>query len=543
MSRALRFLAVAAGCAALAAPCPTRAAAPAVDGTYAVVIQWPPHSPWQRLGFRLAGDGGSLLLDGREVKLSVTRVGDSMDVRWASSAGDAGFHGVVTDDRGVTTFAGTFTRGKNSVPFQAIRLADRPPNGHAQRDGAYRVSADRFIFVARSNEADDAPVFLDTGTHRTGVLMPVWDTEEVSGPTLQALLPIAARFSFAPATSAAVGSLSVRYGNDPPLYATKTDPYRTEDVTFHNGAVTLRGTLFVPASAGTHPAVVLIHEAGPKHRPAGWYPFGLMHLGFAVLAFDKRGAGESTGNYRTASFPDLAGDVVAGIDAIKRNSAVDPKRIGIFAGSNGGWVAPVVATQSRDVAFVICRVCSMLTVAQNQAYERETFARDAGSTDAGVARAVALHDAYTNAVMTDSGWEALRAQVAAAKNADWFDSAGVPNANEAFPPDPASRAAHAAQLAFDPAPFWRRVTVPALFLYADNDRYVKTSSNAPRATVLMNEAGNHDAQVIVLEHADHAFIDSETGLPSEQQRENRFAAGFIEVLTTWSQAHHLAPTH
>ncbi len=122
-------------------------------------------------------------------------------------------------------------------------------------------------------------------------------------------------------------------------------------------------------------------------------------------------------------------------------------------------------------------------------------------------------------------------------------TAPVPAANEALPPDASTRSAHAAQFAFDPAPYWRRVTVPALFMFADNDRYVKTSLNAPRAEQLMREAHNRDVQVVVLKHADHAFIDSETGLPSEQQRENRFAAGFIEGLTGWAQAHHLTPTH
>jgi pimeloyl-ACP methyl ester carboxylesterase len=548
MIRALRLLAVAAGCAGLyasarAVAAPAAAASPpAVDGMYAAVIQWPPHSPWQRMAFRLAGDTGTLYLNGREIKLAVTRVGDVMDVRWTSGAGEADFHGDVGQDHGATTFTGTFTQGKNRGPFQAVQLADVRPVDEAARDGVYRVSADRYVMIARSNDAGGARVFLDSATRRTGALTPISMAAEVTGASLASLLPVAARFDFLPATSAASGVLHVQFGNEPQLTATKIDPYRTEDVTFHNGAVTLKGTLFVPATAGAHPAVVLIHGAGPEHRPIGLYPFGFLHLGFAVLAFDKRGSGESTGDYRTASFPDLAGDVIAGIDAIKGNRAIDPKRIGLFASSNGGWVAPVVATQTRDVAFVICRVCSTLTIARNQAYEREAFARDAGSSDADVARAVALHDAYTNAVMHDAGWDALRAQIAAAKGADWFDSAGVPSAAGVLPPDAAARASQAAQLAFDPAPYWRRVGVPVLFMYADNDRYVQTSVNAPRAAQLLRDAGNRDVQVVVLQHADHAFIDSETGLASEQQRANRFVAGFIEALTSWTQAHHLTPT-
>lgn len=183
----------------------------------------------------------------------------------------------------------------------------------------------------------------------------------------------------------------------------------------------------------------------------------------------------------------------------------------------------------------------MVTIAQNQAYETEGMARDAGLTDADVARAVALHDAYTNAVVQNTGWDAFATQVAAAKDTGWFARAGVPR--DGSPPDAASRTAQAAQLAFDPAPYWRRVTVPTLFLYAENDRLVKTAVSAPRAAQLLREAGNRDVQVVVLKHADHAFIDSESGLASEQQRASLFAAGFMEGLTRWAQAHHLTPTH
>lgn len=314
---------------------------------------------------------------------------------------------------------------------------------------------------------------------------------------------------------------------------------RSEDLTFRNGDVTLRGTLMIPSTAGPHPAIVMIHGAGPAHRPLGLYPYGLMQLGFAVLAFDKRGAGESTGDYRTASFPDLAGDVIAGIDAIKHNPAIDPHRIGLFASSNGGWVAPVVATQSRDVAYVICRVCSMLTVARNQAYERETIARDAGLSDADVARVVALRNAFTRAVVEDAGWDALRAQIASANGADWVGSTAVPPAN-GLPLEPAVRAAVAAQLAFDPAPYWKRVKVPTLFLFAENDGYVKTPVSAPLAAEYLREAGNRDVSVVVLKHVDHAFFESDTGLDLEEQGASRFAAGFGDALTGWAQAHHLA---
>ena len=537
MRRALRH-AVLALCA-LAAPA---SASGTADGTYAVVIQWRPYSPWQHLAFRVQGDGGTVYLNGREPKLSVTRIGDSLDLRWQSRTGAVGdFHGDIADDDGATAIAGTFTQGPLSAPFQALRLADVPPATVAARDGIYAVSKDRAILIARSSEAGDAQTYFDSGTRRTGVLYPVSRDRAGGGPTLGALLPVTARFDFPPPT-VAYDAVTVRFGDEPSVLGVRSIRVRSEDLTFRNGDVTLRGTLMIPSTAGPHPAIVMIHGAGPAHRPLGLYPYGFLQLGFAVLAFDKRGAGESTGDYRTASFPDLAGDVIAGIDAIKQNPAIDPHRIGLFASSNGGWVAPVVATRSRDVAFVICRVCSMLTVAQNQAYERESIARNAGLSDADVTHVVALRNAFTRAVVDNAGWDALRAQIAEANDADWLRTTGVPPGN-ALPLEPTVRAATAAQLAFDPAPYWKRVNVPTLFLFAENDGYVKTSVSAPRATQYLSEAGNRDVSVAVLKHADHAFLESDSGLDLEEQRASRFAAGFTETLARWTQAHHLATAH
>lgn len=517
--------------AALCAAAIPASAAGTADGTYAVVIQWAAPSPWQHFAFRVQGEGGTVYLGGREPALNVTRIGDVIDLRFVGRAGVGDFAGTVGDDHGIGTIAGTFKQGTLAAPFQALRIAQVPPGTVAARDGVYRIAPNRYLLIAVSSEAGGAPQFYDSGTRRTGVLAAVSPTEAVSGPSIGALLPIAERFAFAPEPG---GGVTLRSGNDPAVAATRIDPYTSEDVTFRNGDVTLRGTLMIPRTAGPHPAVVLIHGAGPACRPAGLYPIALLHLGYAVLAFDKRGAGESTGDYRTASYPDLAADVIAGIDAIKRNPAIDAHRIGLFASSNGGWVAPIVATRSRDVAFVICRVCSMVTVGENNAWESR--ARDLGVPEADVARAVALREQFTRAVITDTGWDQLRAGADAAKDADWFGAFGIPVAR--LGPDPAL----AAQLAFDPAPYWKRVTVPVLFLFADHDRSVKTAVSEPRARDYLREAGNRDVTVVVLQRSDHAFLESETGLDQETQRATRMATGLPEALESWSRAHHLGGT-
>src|SRR5262249_50064703 len=79
----------------------------------------------------------------------------------------------------------------------------------------------------------------------------------------------------------------------------------------------------------------------------------LIRRGVAILSYDKRGVGASTGDWNTASFDDLAGDVVAAFEYLKRRSDIDPTQIGLFGVSQAGWVMPIAAVQAPDIAFVI----------------------------------------------------------------------------------------------------------------------------------------------------------------------------------------------
>jgi len=127
---------------------------------------------------------------------------------------------------------------------------------------------------------------------------------------------------------------------------------REQAVRFANGAVTLAGTLVVPEGSGKHPAVVLFHGSGPQERDlvmARWFA----GRGIVALAYDKRGVGESTGNFKKVPFMELCGDGLAGLEHLKSRVEVDAKRIGVWGLSQGGWLGPLAASRSEDVAWVI----------------------------------------------------------------------------------------------------------------------------------------------------------------------------------------------
>ena len=123
-------------------------------------------------------------------------------------------------------------------------------------------------------------------------------------------------------------------------------------MTFRNGDVTLSATLFLPDDSQRHPAVVLFHGSGPQPRDSMTGAWFARH-GVAALTYDKRGVGASSGDFRTVSFTDLAADGLAGVAWLKARADINPKQIGVWGLSQGGWLGPLAASQSRDIAFVI----------------------------------------------------------------------------------------------------------------------------------------------------------------------------------------------
>lgn len=139
-------------------------------------------------------------------------------------------------------------------------------------------------------------------------------------------------------------------------------PYLTEEVTIaHPDGHVLAGTLTQPRAGGPFPAVVLISGSGPQDRDEtifGHKPFLVIadHLtrnGIAVLRYDDRGTARSTGQFNGATTEDLATDAMAAMDFLKSAEAIDVKRIGLIGHSEGAMIAPMLAAQSDDVAFIV----------------------------------------------------------------------------------------------------------------------------------------------------------------------------------------------
>ncbi len=194
-----------------------------------------------------------------------------------------------------------------------------------------------------------------------------------------------------------VKAVSVQYRPQTPI---PPFSYNSEDVSFYNKSKSLNygGTLTWPKKItvsnqlqlSKYPVVLLISGSGPQdrdetlfnHKPFALIADNLTKLGFAVLRVDDRGVGKSTGNFSSATTADFADDVEAGIEFLKSNINIDTLRMGLIGHSEGGMIAPIVASRRKDINFIVLLAGPGLPIVQLMAEQAEAIAKSSGSTAA-----------------------------------------------------------------------------------------------------------------------------------------------------------------
>ena len=306
------------------------------------------------------------------------------------------------------------------------------------------------------------------------------------------------------------------------LAASATQP---EQVTFRNGDVTLAGTLYLPTDPGRHPAIVVLHAAGGGTRDYHAYQHlvrALPPVGFAVLLFDRRGEGGSTGDRRTASFADLAGDGVAGVSFLASRPDIDPSRIGVWGMSQGGWLAPLAATMSRAIAFVIAVSAPAVGPAGQMDYTArhalEAAGQPAGVVDHALRVRAIVNDYYRGRISKSAATVAIDS----IRGQPWFPQVFIPNGGR-LPDDPTHTDWYAT-LDYDPLLTLTKVTVPMAFFFAEDDAYVPVEESMARTRQVTRVS---DLMIRRVPGTDHYM---ETGKPESG---GPTSAQYVDQLLEW----------
>ena len=338
----------------------------------------------------------------------------------------------------------------------------------------------------------------------------------------------------------------------------KPYPYKEEEVEFDNktGGFKLAGTLTSPETGGPFPAVVFISGSGPENRNEevfGHKPFlvlsdYLTRQGIAVLRYDDRGVGKSGGDSRTATTADLATDALAAFEYLKNRKDIDTKHVGLIGHSEGGVIAPIVANEAPDVAFVVLMAGTGVPGDSVLMLQSQLVAKAEGAADSTLKRNAVAQRALLNLAKSNLDSAALAAKLKpllkqAMSQLSPADSQALSSA------DTSNQAVDQQVkqvltpwfhyfLNYDPRPALMKLKQPVLAINGEKDVQVAPKENLAAIEAALKAGGNKDYLVQELPGLNHLFQSANTGGVSEYTKiEETISPAALKVMGDWILAH------
>lgn len=280
-----------------------------------------------------------------------------------------------------------------------------------------------------------------------------------------------------------------------------------EEVTFQSGSLRLAGTVLLPKGEGPFPSVVFLHGSGESTREQNeWRAKKFVKQGYIALIYDKRGTGESEGvedDWRYFSFDSLAQDAIAAVDYLKTRNDVNQQHIGIVAASQSGWVAPLAASRSKDISFMVVISASVSTVAEDRLFERAARLKKEGFSNDEVSEATEMQMLDQAVTRDHSNHTEFKELWEKNKNKRWFPRVYI---SDYFLNDPTTnpyRNWYKQVIDFDPLPLLNKIDIPILWLFGDPvlDRFGPVQKSIERLNELKTKGKRYT--IIQYQHADH----------------------------------------
>jgi hypothetical protein len=320
-------------------------------------------------------------------------------------------------------------------------------------------------------------------------------------------------------------------------------PYREEEVSFASvPGVRIAGTLTLPQGSGPFPAAVLITGSGQQDRDEslmGHKPFlvlsdYLTRRGIAVLRMDDRGEGGSTGNFAASTTADFANDVEATVRFLAARPEVARNKVGLIGHSEGGVIAPMVATRSPGVAYVVMLAGTGIPGDSLLRLQGAAILRASGASEEMVKRQGEVQGRVFAALRGGGDSAAVARRVRASLTPE--ERAAAATTPDSLPPSvrPLLTPWFRYFLGYDPRPALQRLTVPTLALNGSLDVQVPAKENLGAIDAALRTAGNRDYRVMELPGLNHLFQTARTGGPAEYATiEETMAPAALEAVASW----------
>jgi pimeloyl-ACP methyl ester carboxylesterase len=289
----------------------------------------------------------------------------------------------------------------------------------------------------------------------------------------------------------------------------------TEEVSFTSGDIRLAGTLVKPNEDGIFPAIIFMHGSGREKRndpPNRAVVNTLVRNGFAVLVYDKRGAGKSGGDFDSAGYRDFIDDGISAVNFLADRPDIDSENIGLHTVSESGWFGPEIAMRTQRIAFIFNKAGPPLSWVDTVKWEvRNDFVAD-GIAETDVSMLVDLirrkWTYYQNAAddpefARGPEREAINRQIAELRKE-------IPMADqvldEEMPPyNPDLHLQYVKRISYDPGPFLNKIDIPMYYTFAELDVNIPTRESVAALEALVEEQGK-DIGIFVFPGVGHSFM-------------------------------------
>jgi len=328
-------------------------------------------------------------------------------------------------------------------------------------------------------------------------------------------------------------------------------PYHEEEVSFENkkAAIKLAGTLTLPKGNGPFPVVLLITGSGAQNRDEellGHRPFlvlsdYLTRRGLAVLRFDDRGVGKSTGDFSQATSLDFAGDVHSGIAFLKNHPRIDPKKIGLLGHSEGGIIAPLVAVESTDVSFIVLLAGTGLTGDRIILLQSELISRADGEPEEQIKNNLEDTKKTFAVLKSENDQKKAEEEITRILGQSFDRLSEEYKKQQGITRDMIKTQVQALFtpwlrffLSYDPLPALKKVKCPVLALNGGKDLQVPPRENLAAIEEALKAGGNDRYVIKELPGLNHLFQTANTGSPSEYTKiDETISPLALQIIGDW----------
>jgi pimeloyl-ACP methyl ester carboxylesterase len=414
--------------------------------------------------------------------------------------------------------------------------------------GEYRLDSGGWVTITRMGITRQLakPLFVDWQTGRFGNIAEE-GTDRFVAPALPGAEPAwQTEIQFSRDGVGRVDALTIAERGEPARGARREDPFTDLEVSFADGPVVLSGTLRMPKGEGPFPGIVLVHGSGPGEREQYSVMVSFFsRLGLATLAYDKRGCGKSSGDWKKVDLEDLAADALAGMKWLSTQPDIDSKKVGLWGISQGGWITPLAAAMEPGVpAFVINSSGPGTSLRHQDTFMMTNTLRFQGMPPEDIELAIMALNTLYDFGRGRATAEALDAIMDKVRANPKLKALAIPPAREI-----SAEKLYARQAIGDPAWFfhldpdrdalapYRRLRSPLLVTYGRLDYTVPVEESVRLINQTLEEAGGTDYQVQVLETAGHGFAAMRPDRPTSPAQPSRMAPEFFGTLEKWLRAH------